>query len=91
MFPLFHPCLPAIFSSVNLQADTGMGIAVTVLILLVVLICIPAIIYVERAQRRIPVSYAKRVSGRRMMGGQSSYLPLKVMLLVLFLLSLQVV
>lgn len=68
----------AIFSSVNLQADTGMGIAVTVLILLVVLICIPAIIYVERAQRRIPVSYAKRVSGRRMMGGQSSYLPLKV-------------
>ena len=68
----------AIFSSINLQADTGMGIAITVLILLVVLICIPAIIYVERAQRRIPVSYAKRVSGRRMMGGQSSYLPLKV-------------
>ncbi len=68
----------AIFSSVNLQADTGMGIAITILILLVVLICIPAIIYVERAQRRIPVSYAKRVAGRKMMGGQSSYLPLKV-------------
>ena len=68
----------AIFSSVNLQADTGMGIAITILILVVVLLCIPAIIYVERAQRRIPVSYAKRVSGRRMMGGQSSYLPLKV-------------
>lgn len=68
----------AIFSSVNLQADFGMGIAVTVLIVLVVLACIPAIIFVERAQRRIPVNYAKRVQGRRMMGGQTTYIPLKV-------------
>ena len=51
----------AIFSSVNLTTDTGMGIAITVLILAVVLVCIPAIIFVERAQRRIPVNYAKRV------------------------------
>ena len=36
------------------------------------------IIYVERGQRRIPVQYAKRVVGRRMYGGQSSHLPLKV-------------
>ena len=68
----------AIFSSVNLQNDLGMGIAMTIVILLIVFACIPAIIYVERAQRRIPVSYAKRVSGRKMMGGQSTYLPLKV-------------
>ena len=68
----------AIFSSVNLNADMGMGIAVTVLILVVVLLCIPAIIFVERAQRRIPISYAKRVQGRKVMGGQSSYLPIKI-------------
>ncbi|MCI8367132.1 MAG: preprotein translocase subunit SecY [Eggerthellaceae bacterium] len=68
----------AIFSSVNLTADTGMGIALTILIIAVVLVCIPAIIFVERAQRRIPVNYAKRVQGRRMMGGQSTYIPLKV-------------
>ena len=68
----------AIFSSINLNADMGMGIAVTVLILVVVLLCIPAIIFVERAQRRIPISYAKRVQGRRVMGGQSSYLPIKI-------------
>lgn len=68
----------AIFSSVNLTSDTGMGIAVTLLIVLVVLLCIPAIIFVERAQRRIPVNYAKRVQGRKMMGGQSTYIPLKV-------------
>jgi preprotein translocase subunit SecY len=68
----------AIFSSINLNADMGMGIAVTVLILVVVLLCIPAIIFVERAQRRIPISYAKRVQGRKVMGGQSSYLPIKI-------------
>src|SRR5215472_13028316 len=36
------------------------------------------IVYVEGGQRRIPVQYAKRVVGRRVMGGQSSYLPLRV-------------
>ena len=68
----------AIFSSINLTNDLGMGIAITILILLVVLACIPAIIFIERAQRRIPVNYAKRIQGRRMMGGQSTYIPLKV-------------
>ncbi len=68
----------AIYSSITTSSDTGTGIAITALIIVVVLACIPAIIYVERAQRRIPVSYAKRVSGRKMMGGQSTYIPLKV-------------
>jgi preprotein translocase subunit SecY len=36
------------------------------------------IVYVERAERRIPVQYAKRIVGRRLMGGQSTHLPLKV-------------
>lgn len=68
----------AIFSSVQTSGTAGMGIAITVLILVVVLVCIPLIIYIERAQRRIPVNYAKRVQGRKMMGGQSTYIPLKV-------------
>ena len=68
----------AIFSSGTSQDDAGMGLAITLLILVVVAICIPAIIFMERAQRRIPVSYAKRVQGRKMMGGQSTYIPLKV-------------
>lgn len=68
----------AIFSSITLTADLGMGIAITILILVVILVCIPLIIFVERAQRRIPVNYAKRMQGRRMMGGQNTYIPLKV-------------
>lgn len=68
----------AIFSSATLTNDLGTGIALTIVILVVVLVCIPLIIFVERAQRRIPVNYAKRVQGRKMMGGQSTYIPLKV-------------
>lgn len=68
----------AIYESLSSTADSSMGIAYTILILVVILACIPLITYIERAQRRIPVSYAKRVSGRRVMGGQSTYIPLKV-------------
>ena len=56
----------------------GQNIGLTVLILVVVLAVIPGIVLVERAQRRIPVNYAKRIQGRRVMGGQSTYIPLKV-------------
>ena len=36
------------------------------------------IVFIEQGQRRIPVQFAKRVVGRRMYGGQSTYIPLKV-------------
>ncbi len=36
------------------------------------------IVFVERSERRIPIQCARRIVGRRMMGGQSSHLPLKV-------------
>lgn len=52
---------------------------VAVLILIAGMIAVVAfIVYVERSERRIPVQYAKRIVGRRMMGGQSTHLPLKV-------------
>jgi preprotein translocase subunit SecY len=47
--------------------------------LIVMMIAVVAfIVYVERSERRIPVQYAKRIIGRKMMGGQSTHLPLKV-------------
>ena len=50
-----------------------------VVLLLVFMIAVVAfIVYMEGGARRIPVQYAKRVVGRRVMGGQSSYLPLRV-------------
>jgi preprotein translocase subunit SecY len=49
-----------------------------IIILLVMIAVVGFIVLVERGERRIPVQYAKRVVGRRMMGGQSTHLPLKV-------------
>jgi preprotein translocase subunit SecY len=53
--------------------------ALRLIFLVVMMIVIVAfIVYVERGERRIPVQYAKRVVGRRVMGGQSTHMPLKV-------------
>ncbi|HEY3937368.1 MAG TPA: preprotein translocase subunit SecY [Bryobacteraceae bacterium] len=49
-----------------------------VIILVMMVAVVAFIVLVERGERRIPVQYAKRVIGRRMMGGQSTHLPLKV-------------
>jgi len=47
--------------------------------LIVLMVAVVAfIVYMERSERRIPVQYAKRIVGRKMMGGQSTHLPLKV-------------
>jgi preprotein translocase subunit SecY len=50
-----------------------------ILLLLAMMVAVVAfIVFVERSERRIPVQYAKRIVGRKMMGGQSTHLPLKV-------------
>jgi preprotein translocase subunit SecY len=51
--------------------------AMIILVALMILI-VAFIVYVERSERRIPVQYAKRVVGRKVMGGQSTHLPLRV-------------
>src|SRR5436853_1582339 len=51
--------------------------AMVILIGLMILV-VAFIVYVERSERRIPVQYAKRVVGRKVMGGQSTHLPLRV-------------
>ncbi len=60
----------------TLKAEKGTTLLVILLILAVVLLV--GIVFVEQGQRRIPVQFAKRVVGRRMYGGQSTYIPLKV-------------
>jgi preprotein translocase subunit SecY len=49
-----------------------------IIILAIMVLVVALIVLVERGERRIPVQYAKRVVGRRMMGGQSTHMPLKV-------------
>jgi len=57
------------------QAGKWGSVAAIVALLLVVAI---AVVYIEQAQRRIPVQYAKRMIGRRQYGGTTTYIPLKI-------------
>ncbi len=57
----------------------GVFTPLAIILLLILMVAVVAfIVLVEQGQRRIPVQYAKRVVGRRVMGGQSTYLPLRV-------------
>ncbi|GGM03263.1 preprotein translocase subunit SecY [Nakamurella endophytica] len=60
----------------NILASQG-GLVFTV-VLFIGLAIIAAVVFVEQGQRRLPVQYAKRMIGRKMYGGTSTYLPLKV-------------
>src|SRR5579885_1392973 len=71
--------LPRAIEELIQKVQTGDWPLIQVLIILVMMLAVVAfIVLVERGERRIPVQYAKRVIGRRMMGGQSTHLPLKV-------------
>lgn len=54
------------------------GIDIFAIVLLVGLAIVTLVVFVEQSQRRIPVQYAKRMVGRRMFGGTSTYIPIKV-------------
>jgi preprotein translocase subunit SecY len=71
--------LPNAIVEMVTKVQTGDWNALQVIIILAMMIAVVGfIVLVERGERRIPVQYAKRVIGRRMMGGQSTHLPLKV-------------
>jgi len=62
----------------RLLSSGEMQIFIAVLLLVLMIGVVGFIIFVEQGQRRIPVQYAKRVVGRKMYGGQSTHLPLKI-------------
>ncbi len=68
----------AIVNSIRLVQTGAMSPTIIVFILGLMLVTVAAIVYMERAQRRVPIHYAKRVVGMRNMGGQASHLPLKI-------------
>ena len=71
--------LPAAIGGTLELSRTGQLAPVLVLFLIVLAIAVTAfVVFVERGQRRITVNYAKRQQGRKMMGGQTSHLPLKL-------------
>ena len=70
--------IAAVFPSALWQIRLTNGWDVFAIILVIGLVVVAAVVFVEQAQRRIPVQYAKRMVGRRSYGGTSTYIPLKV-------------
>jgi preprotein translocase subunit SecY len=68
----------AIISSVTLVKTGEIMPVLMALLIIVMVVVVGFIVFMERGQRRIQVQYARRVVGRRMYGGQSTHLPLKV-------------
>ena len=68
----------AIGNTIQMVSAGEMNVLFLVLLLVVMVFVVGVILFFETAQRRIPIQYAKRVVGRRVYGGQSSHLPLKI-------------
>jgi len=67
-----------LFEKVRSEAWGTFTAPAVIILLALMLATVAFIVFVERSERRIPVQYAKRVVGRKMMGGQSTHLPLRV-------------
>lgn len=75
-----------IFTQIAAQFPTAMwsiatgdnGVTKFIIVALVILLVIGLVVFVEQCQRRIPVQYAKRMVGRKMYGGSSTYIPIKI-------------
>ncbi len=74
--------LPAYVSSavnyVSNAENLGLAIAIIAIMIPIALVMVGFVVWVSEAERRLPVQYAKRVVGRKVYGGQSSFIPLKV-------------
>ena len=70
---------PSLFTTLfNLVKQGGSGVFSALLMIVVGIAVVVFIVFMSNAERRIPVQYAKRVVGRKMYGGQSTHLPIKV-------------
>jgi preprotein translocase subunit SecY len=68
----------ATFPSALWAVQVSQGWWIFSIVIAVGLVVVAAVIFIEQAQRRIPVQYARRMVGRKMFGGSSTYIPLKV-------------
>ncbi|MDB9822123.1 preprotein translocase subunit SecY [Deltaproteobacteria bacterium] len=69
---------PGVFQTFELIRVDQISAFFMVIMVVIMIAVVGFIVFMERGQRRIPVQYAKRVVGRRMYGGQSTHLPLKI-------------
>ncbi len=75
IFTSIAASFPSAIQQIGASED---GVLNIVLFLMIALVVIVLIVFVEQSQRRVPVQYAKRMVGRRMYGGSSTYIPIKI-------------
>ncbi|MBE0427586.1 MAG: preprotein translocase subunit SecY [Nitrospirae bacterium] len=68
----------AVISTIRLVQAGELSIFFVIFLVVMMVAVVGVIVYMERGQRRIPVQYAKRVVGRKVYGGQTTHLPLKI-------------
>ncbi len=68
----------AIFNTVRLMQAGEITLFLLLFVMAFMIAILAFIVYMERGQRRIPIHYAKRMMGRKMMGGQTTHLPLRI-------------
>jgi preprotein translocase subunit SecY len=68
----------ALFNQFVYNKPVLKAILASIIILVVIVLTIVLVLFLQDSERKIPVQYAKKVQGRRMVGGQSSHIPLKV-------------
>jgi preprotein translocase subunit SecY len=75
---LIFTSIAATFPTSIWAIGTERGFEVMALVIAIGLVIVALVVFVEQSQRRVPVQYAKRMVGRRMYGGTSTYIPMKV-------------
>ena len=75
IFTSIAASFPSALQQINAAEN---GLVKLIIFLLISLVVIGLIVFVEQSQRRVPVQYAKRMVGRRMYGGSSTYIPIKI-------------
>ncbi|MGI6157088.1 MAG: preprotein translocase subunit SecY [Saccharofermentanales bacterium] len=66
------------FQSLTATRNVWLALLLVIVVVLIFLAIITLVVFIQSAERRIPVQYTKRVVGRKVYGGQSTYLPIKV-------------
>ncbi len=78
MFTSIASQLPSQLWSIKTNTSLGGGWIAFFAVILVGIVLVGLVVFIEQGQRRVPVQYAKRMVGRRMYGGSSTYIPIKV-------------
>jgi preprotein translocase subunit SecY len=78
MFTSIASQLPSQLWAIKQSTSLGGGWIAFISVLLIGFVLVGLVVFIEQGQRRVPVQYAKRMVGRRMYGGSSTYIPIKV-------------